>query len=52
MPAAHLTTDLSAARINWRRLTTEQIEALRDEASAHGDATLATKAARALSRRS
>lgn len=52
MNAAHLTIDLSAARTNWRALTSGQIEALRDEANAHGDAALATKAARALSRRS
>ena len=52
MNAAHLTIDLSAARINWRRLTTDQVEALRDEANAHGDSVLAAKAARALSRRS
>lgn len=52
MTAAHLTIDLSAARINWSRLTVDQIEALRDEAATHGDAVLASKATRALSRRS
>jgi hypothetical protein len=46
-----MTADLSADRIHWSRLTTAQIEAVVFEAAAHGDATLATLARRALARR-
>jgi hypothetical protein len=42
--------DLSADRIHWSRLTIAQIEAVRADAAAHGDATLATLARRALAR--
>lgn len=51
MTPAHLTTDLSAARITWSRLTTAQIDAVRTDAGAHGDMQLVRKADRALARR-
>lgn len=51
MTATHLTIDLSAARITWSRLTTAQIDAVRDAAGAHGDLKLVRKADRALARR-
>lgn len=51
MTPAHLVTDLTADRINWSRLTTAQIDAVRTEAGAHGDLKLVRKADRALARR-
>ncbi len=43
--------DLSADRITWSRLTTAQIEAVRNAAGSHGDTVLVRKADRALARR-
>lgn len=48
---AHTLVDLSAPRINWKALETEQIEALHREALEHGDNVLAEKTKRALARR-
>ncbi len=47
----HVNIDLAAARITWSRLTTTQIDAVRDAAGAHGDLELVRKADRALARR-
>ena len=51
MNAAHLTIDLSASRITWRRLTVEQIDDVRRAAIEAGDKVVASRAARALARR-
>lgn len=51
MNAAHEITDLAADRINWRALTTAQIEAVRADAGAHGDLKLVRRADRAIARR-
>lgn len=51
MNAAHEITDLAADRINWSRLSNDQIEAVRTDAGAHGDLKLVRKADRALARR-